>query len=133
MASFSSIPILLALAYAASLSAATPPEELTAQVPAARAILDGWQDRQPERDDRFVHIVYWTPSDREPAPRYRERLSKIFVDVREFYAREMERNGFGRRTIKLVQEADGLSRVHVVRGQRTVSYTHLTLPTIYSV
>ena len=33
-----------------------------------------------------------------------------------FYAREMERNGFGPRTIRLVKEADGLCRIHLVRG-----------------
>jgi NPCBM/NEW2 domain len=116
---------------AASLNAATPPEEVAAQAPAARAILDKWQAEQPEQGDRFVHLVYWTPSDRDPAPRYRERLSKIFVDVREFYAREMERNGFGRRTIKLVQETDGLSKIHLVRGAQP--YAHYNVDSGYEI
>src|SRR5688572_3174387 len=116
-------PTLFASAIlAASLSAATPQEEIDTQVPAARAILDKWQADQPEKADRFIHLVYWTPADREPASRYRERLSKIFADVREFYAREMERNGFGRRTIKLVHEADGLCKIHVVRGLHPYSH-----------
>lgn len=69
-----------------------------------------------------MHIVYWTPSDREPASRYRERLSKIFVAVREFYAREMERNGFGRRTVKLINDTDGLLKIHLVRGAQPYSH-----------
>ena len=107
---------LAALIQIHSLHAATPPEEIATQVPAARAILDGWQAQNPERAERSVHLVYWTPSDRDPAPRYRERLSAIFEETRAFLAREMERNGFGPRTIRLVKETDGLCRIHLVRG-----------------
>lgn len=96
--------------------AVTPPEEIAAQAPAALAILDGWQNKDPQRAERAVHLVLWTPSDREPAPRYRERLSAIFEETRAFFAREMERNGLGPRTIRLVKEEDGLCRIHLVRG-----------------
>lgn len=106
----------LSLISLAAVHAATPPEEITTQTPAALAILDGWQKVQSERAERAVHLVYWTPKDREPAPRYRERLSAIFDEVRAFYAREMERNGFGPRTIRLVKDADGLCKIHVVHG-----------------
>lgn len=95
---------------------ATPEEEITTQAPAALAILDAWQNDRPERAERAVHLVYWTPKDREPAPRYRERLSAVFEETRHFFAREMERNGLGPRTIRLVKEADGLCRIHLVRG-----------------
>ena len=114
------LPSLVALALVAELAprviAMTPQEEIAAQAPAALAILDGWQGSDPQRAERAVHLVYWTPSDREPAPRHRERLSAIFEATRAFYAREMERNGFGPRTIRLVKEADGLCRIHLVRG-----------------
>src|SRR5688572_14010087 len=99
-------PIVSALLSASVLArAATPQEEVATQGPAARALLEAWEKENPVKGDRFVHLVYWTPSDREPAPLYRERLSKIFEDVRGFYAREMDRNGFGPRTIKLIHEA----------------------------
>jgi hypothetical protein len=119
------LPALIATAPFSSLHAVTPQEELATQVPAARAILDSWQANQPERAQRFVHLVYWTPLDREPAPRYRERLSKIFEDVRSFYAREMERNGFGPRTINLVHEADGLCKIHLVHGAKPYVHYHV--------
>ncbi|MEZ0386319.1 MAG: glycosyl hydrolase, partial [Verrucomicrobium sp.] len=107
---------LLGAMLCSSLPAASPQEEIGTQVPAARAILDGWQSKDPEKEERFLHIVYWTPIDREPAPRYRERLSKILDHIQAFYAREMERNGFGPRTIKLQHETDGLCKIHVVKG-----------------
>ncbi|MFD0893263.1 hypothetical protein KBB96_17720 [Luteolibacter ambystomatis] len=39
-------------------SALTPQEEIAAQAPVARAILDGWQKQNPERAERKLHIVY---------------------------------------------------------------------------
>ena len=96
--------------------------EIAPKVAAARAILDGWQAKAPERAERKLHIVYWTPADREPAPQYRERLSKILTDIQSFYSREMERVGFGPRTLRLDPAADGLVRIHLVRGKNP--YAH---------
>jgi hypothetical protein len=101
---------------------ADPREEIPAKVPAARAILDAWQADRPEKAERRLHVVLWTPSDREPAPRYRERLSAILHDIRDFYAREMNRIGFGPRTLKFDHDKDGLVRIHVVKG--TKPYAH---------
>lgn len=91
--------------------------EIAPKVAAARAILDGWQAKAPQRGERQLHIVYWTPGDREPAPLYRERLSKILTDIQGFYAREMERVGFGPRSLRLAKAADGLVAIHLVRGK----------------
>lgn len=102
--------------------AAKPPNAAQAEIApkssAARAILEKWESENPEKAKRTIHLVLWTPRDREPAPRYQERLSAIFLDIREYYAREMERNGFGRRTIGLDMEKEGLVRVHLVRGEK---------------
>ncbi|RYD37274.1 MAG: hypothetical protein EOP86_03850 [Verrucomicrobiaceae bacterium] len=108
------------------LCAATPQEEIAAQVPAARAILDGWQAKDPVKADRKLHIVYWTPADRHPAPRYRERLSAVMRDIRKFYGSEMERLGFGFRTFTLDEAADGLLKIHVVTGAEP--YAHYDVP-----
>lgn len=90
--------------------------EIAPKGAAARAILDPWLAEDSEPAQRKVHLVLWTPKDREPASRYRERLSAIFKDIQAFYAREMERLGFGPRTIGLDVADDGLVRVHLVRG-----------------
>src|SRR5688572_29816097 len=65
-----------------ALALATPQDEIAAKVPQAKTILDAWQAKDPEKAERKVHIVYWTPADREPAPRYRERLDAIMEDIR---------------------------------------------------
>lgn len=116
-------PVLLTLslaipAFAAAPGGPSPAEEIAAQAPAARAILDTWHAAEPTPVDRRLHLVLWTPADRDPAPRHRERLSAMMRDIREFYAREMERNGFGRRTIRLVDDTDGLLRIHLVKGAK---------------
>jgi len=97
--------------------AATPQEMIDAQVPAARSILDDWQQQNPEREQRKLHIVLWTPNDREPAPRYQERLSAILKDIQGFYAKEMQRLGFGPRTFSLDEQPDGQVKIHLVKGR----------------
>ncbi|MCW1883208.1 NPCBM/NEW2 domain-containing protein [Luteolibacter flavescens] len=97
---------------------ASPQEEISAKVPAAKAILDAWQAKDPVRAEKKIHIVYWTPSDREPAPRYRERLGVILEDIRDFYAKEMKRLGFGPLTIRLDYAGDGEMKVHLVQGRQ---------------
>ena len=65
------------------------------KVQAARKILDAWHNDQPERANRFLHIVCWTPSDRELPVNYQPRLTRMIEHIRRFYAREMDRLGFG--------------------------------------
>ncbi len=108
-----SIGVLLHVSF---LMAVSPLEEIKMQTPAARTILDGWKAQSPQKGTRAVHLVYWTPADREPAPRYRERLTAVFEETQRFFAKEMERNGFGPRTIQLMKEPDGFCRIHLVRG-----------------
>lgn len=108
------------LAFLTPLSA-DPNKEIAEKVPAALAILDGWQAENPVRGAKKIHIVYWTPSDREPAPRHRERLGTIMEDIRDFYAKEMKRLGFGARTVRLDYDADGLLKVHLVKGRKPYS------------
>jgi hypothetical protein len=99
-------------------SALAPREEIAAKVPLAREILDTWQARDPEKAERRLHVVLWTPSDREPAPRHAQRLTAILHDIRDFYAKEMTRIGFGPRTLKFAYADDGLVQIHVVKGAK---------------
>jgi hypothetical protein len=99
-------------------SAVTPREEISAKVPAARAILDAWQAQNPEKAERKLHVVLWTPNDRDPAPLYRERLTAVLHDIRDFYAKEMTRIGFGPRTLHFQNAADGLIQIHLVKGAK---------------
>jgi hypothetical protein len=87
-------------------------------VEAARAILDAWHADQPAPADRTLHVVAWRSQDRGFAPDHRDRLQRIMEDIRAFYADEMERHGFGRRTIRLAYDSGQKLIVHEVTGAR---------------
>lgn len=99
----------------------TATQEIAPKVAAAKAILNAWQSQNPERAERKLHLILWTPKDREPAPLYRERLTAIMKDIQKFYAKEMNRIGFGPLTIKLDEKEDKLLNIHVVRGRKPYS------------
>jgi len=105
-------------ASASAAEIATPQE----QVSAARAILDPWQETQAAEVDRKLHIVCWTPNDREFPADYRGRLSRMLGHIQEFYAHEMERHGFGRRSINLPWSQDDVLLIHEVRGLHGTSH-----------
>jgi hypothetical protein len=92
------------------------------QVVAARRILDGWHDDQPQRKERFVHVVCWTPADRALPAEYSARLTRIMEHIQRFYAREMERLGFGARSFNLSYDSDEKLVMHIVRGHREAAH-----------
>ncbi len=117
-------PLFLRSALLLSAFALTPFAARGAGAPAgddfarAREVLSRWENTDPVRATRRVHVVYWTPADTEPAPRYRERLTRVLRYAQDFYARQMTGYGFGPRSIRLQLEADGLLTLPVVRGSK---------------
>ena len=108
------------LAFFATTAGADLPQKILAKATAARIILDRYHQRiaNDESEPRVLHLVYWTPSDREPASQYRQRLTRVMRHIQDFYADEMKRIGFGERTIGLQKDHDGLLRIHFVKGAR---------------
>ncbi|MBK1855687.1 NPCBM/NEW2 domain-containing protein [Verrucomicrobiaceae bacterium 5K15] len=101
------------------LPAATPPKDLAAnQAAEARSIIESWQKGEPTDAERILHIVYWTPADREPAPQYRERLTRVMESVQKFYAQEMNTIGFGAQTVNLTYEDDKLLKIHLIKAPK---------------
>ncbi len=83
---------------------------------AARRILDTWHAENPEPGERKLHIVAWRSQDRGFAKDHRERLQRILDHIQKFYAAEMERHGFGPRSIRLDRDNEGRLVVHEVTG-----------------
>lgn len=110
--------VLCSLLLALPAAAMSPQEEIAAKAPAARKILDSWQQQNPEKAPRKLRFCVWVPSDREPFPDYRNRLSAILLNIQKFYAFEMDRNGFGPRTLQLDTAADGKLNIEVVKGSK---------------
>ena len=76
------------------------------------------QDVSPEY---VVRVIYFIPSDHQPSEATEVILDPIAKDVQQFYADEMERHGFGRKTFTLETDALGNTVIHRVRGELTYS------------
>ena len=69
-----------------------------------------------------VRLAYFYPSDREPQPGINEQADRIIKDVQVFYAREMQRHGYGIRTFTFEADAAGNVAVHHIKGQFDEAY-----------
>jgi hypothetical protein len=96
--------------FSRDLNAASP------EIEAARRLLDTWHADHPEREDRKLHVIVWRSRDRGFAPDYKGRLRRIMEHIRDFYASEMDRHGFGPRTIDLDYNAAHELVIHEVTG-----------------
>ncbi len=70
-----------------------------------------------EGDRPVLRIVYFIPVDREPEPDYRERIDRVISEVREFYRKGMQENGYGPMTFELDRDSDGRLNVFHVRAK----------------
>ena len=73
-------------------------------------------------EPRTVRLIYFLPSDRAPEQDIDTKLDTMIKNVQKFYADEMERHGFGRKTFTFETNADGNALVHHVGGRFTSSY-----------
>ena len=69
-----------------------------------------------------VKLVYFYPSDRAPQPDINERADRIIKDVQTFYAREMQRHGYGIKTFTYEADEAGNVAVHHIKGQFDEAY-----------
>ena len=65
----------------------------------------------------IVRLIYFVPEDRRPQPDMKAKLDVLIKDVQRFFADEMERHGFGRKTFQFETDARGKARVHRVNGR----------------
>ncbi len=72
-------------------------------------------------DGPTLNIVYLVPTDFGPLPGYRERLGKILLEMRDFYNRELARNGSPARLRMPIDPETGLVALEEVRGSRPLS------------
>lgn len=92
------------------------PEPEAQQAVRAKRLLDAWHAEDQHKLTRQLHLVCWTPADREFPADYQTRLTRIMQHIQAFYAREMQRHGFGERSINLPTDKDGKLILHTVRG-----------------
>lgn len=108
------VAVVFSLAFAPAAQA-----DDAAIVQRAEEILRAFHGENPPQDERLLHVVYFTPSDREPVADYHGRWQRILEDIQTYFADEMERHGLGRRSIKLPYDDQGRMVIHLVRGAGT--------------
>lgn len=109
--------ICLFLTIAAPVAHPVDPLPEAQQGPLALKYLNAYHDDpRANTAPRKLHVVYFTPADREPPPRYRERLEAILEDIRNFYRDGMERVGLGPETFDLARDNAGRLIIHLVKG-----------------
>ena len=79
------------------------------------------QDTQTEY---IVQVIYFIPNDSKTDPDIDTQLETLIKDVQRFYADEMDRHGFGRKTFKFEVAANGNAVVHHVNGKFNDPHYH---------
>ena len=75
-----------------------------------------------------VRLVYFLPNDRPVRPDRVEALRELIKDAQEFYADEMERHGYGRKTFRVETDTNGEPLVHHVDGKFTDAHYQIHTP-----
>ena len=96
---------------------AAPPVDGATPASAALAVLDRWHGTDPEPGRRTLYVVAWRVRDREFPVNQAARLDRIMAAIEGFYRGEMERHGFGPRTIQPERDQDGRLVIHEVVGE----------------
>lgn len=64
----------------------------------------------------LVRLVYNLPSGIEPSYNITQKIDKAIREVQKFYADEMERHGFGRKTFRFETDENGKAKVYRMEG-----------------
>ncbi len=69
-----------------------------------------------------VRIIYTLTKDKEPSSNITEKLDNTIREVQDFYADEMERHGFGRKTFTFETDKNGKAKIYLIKENQTVNF-----------
>ena len=75
----------------------------------------------------LVRVVYFVPNDRSARPDRVPALRQLVKDAQRFFADEMQRYGFGRKTFAIETDENGEPMVHHVNGKFKEDYYYESL------
>ena len=67
--------------------------------------------------NKKVRLVYFVPSDRQPRESQVIALRELLKEAHRFFANQMEKHGFGRKTFNFEYDDQGEPKVHEIRGE----------------
>ena len=79
---------------------------------------------QSANTNGMVRLVYFLPNDRPDRPERIAALRQLIKDAQEFYANEMERHRYGRKTFTIETNRRGQPVVHQIKGNFADDYYH---------
>ena len=88
----------------------------------SRGVIVEFEKRPPRpaiNSNGMVRVVYFVPSDRPHRPDRVAALSQLIKEAQQFYAAEMHRHGFGRKTFTFETDEDGEPLIHQINGKFT--------------
>ena len=91
-------------------------EDGTVRIQNVESYLQTLQQRE------MVRLIYFLPLNRRAQHDIDAKLDTLIKDVQQFYAEEMQRHGFGRKTFTFETDATGKAVVHHVNGKFTDRY-----------
>ena len=65
-----------------------------------------------------LNVVYFIGNDNEPIAGYQRRLSELLIYLQQYYAKEMDRNGYGKRAFGLNMLPNGEVDIILIRGKK---------------
>lgn len=65
-----------------------------------------------------LNVVYFIPKGVDSVPGYNQRISNILLDAQEFFAQNLDREGFGRSSFGLALKNDSLIDIITIHGQK---------------
>ena len=81
----------------------------------------------PSRQSNIPNVVvpiYFLPTNRLPQTDIPEKIDKILRDVQTFFADEMERHGYGRKSFEFEKNSNGSAKVYLFEGKTADEYYH---------
>lgn len=70
----------------------------------------------------YVRLIYNLPSGIEPSYNITQKIDKAIREVQKFYADEMERHGFGRKTFRFETDENGKAKIYRMKGYLTETH-----------
>ena len=70
----------------------------------------------------YVRLIYNLPSGIEPSYNTTQKIDKAIREVQKFFADEMERHGFGRKTFRFETDESGKAKIYRMKGHLTETH-----------
>ncbi len=86
-----------------------------------------WDNPIPDTHQQLTHqdtvrIIYFLPQEISPQLNIQRKIKKIMHKVQQFYAQQMQENGFSKTTFNLETNPNGEIKIHLVQGKFTADY-----------